>query len=214
MNADFSLAAAAIYLGALAWCLATAPWRSLASSTRQHGWMGLTVGLLLAWSLRAGVGAGMELHLVGASLAALMFGARLGSASLAVVLAVLALTGRVAWQPLALQGLAFALLPALLTIAIQRLVEARLPRNVFVYIFVTGFAGTLVANALATLAFALMLRLSGAWLDAAQFDAYLSYRLLLCWGEAMLTGMLVAVFVAYRPQWMLTFRDEIYLARR
>jgi uncharacterized membrane protein len=203
----------AIYLGALLWCLVTAPWRDLASSTRQHGWMGLTVALLLAWTMRAPTGSGMELHFAGASLATLMFGARLAAAALAVVLAVLALTGQVAPEGLALQGIAYALLPALLTAWIQRLVEARLPRNIFVYIFVTGLAGTLAANTLATLAFAGMAWLSGALREAQAID-YLSYRLLLCWGESMLTGMLVAIFVAYRPQWLTTFRDEIYLARR
>lgn len=214
MTTHFTIAALVLYLGALLWCLLTAPWRDLATATRQHGWMGLTVALLLAWTMRAPIGNGMELHLAGASLAALMFGARLASVSLAVVLAVLAFTGRIALEDLALSGIAYALLPALLTTAIQRLVEARLPRNVFIYIFVTGFAGTLVANVLATLAFAGMAGLFVASPQAALSDDYLSYRLLLCWGESMLTGMLVAIFVAYRPQWLTTFRDEIYLVRR
>ena len=203
---QFATVAAVIYLGALAWCLATAPWRHLALPTRQHGWMGLTVVLLLAWNMRVTLGSGMDLHLAGASLAALMFGARLAAASLAVVLVVTAYMGHIAPQDIAAQGIAYALLPAMLTVAVQRLVEARLPRHVFVYIFVTGFAGTLAANALSALAFA------GVLHPAASVD-YLAFRLLLCWGEAMLTGMLVAVFVAYRPQWVTTFRDEIYLAR-
>lgn len=214
MSSNFIITASAVYLAALGWCLATAPWRSLAASTRQHGWMGLTVGLLLAWTLHVSVDGGMDLHLAGASLAALMFGARLAAASLAVVLAVMGLTGRIAPEALALQGIFYTLLPALFTIAIQRLVEARLPRNIFVYIFVSGFAGTLVANVLAALAFAGMAPLFGAVPGAAPAGDYLAYRLLLCWGECMLTGMLVAIFVAYRPQWMMTFRDEIYLTRR
>lgn len=213
MMTHSAIALSAIYLVALLWCLLTAPWRDLASSTRQHGWMGLTVGLLLAWTMRAPIGNGMALHLAGASLAALMFGARLAAISLAVVLAVLALTGHIALESLALQGIAYALLPALFTVAIQWLVQARMARNVFVYIFVSGFAGTLAANVLATLAYACMAWLFGASPNALSSD-YLSYRLLLCWGESMLTGMLVAIFVAYRPQWMTTFRDEVYLARR
>ena len=214
MTTHFTIALTAIYLVALVWCLLTAPWRDLASPTRQHGWMGLTVALLLAWTMRAPIGNGMDLHLAGASLAALMFGARLAAVSLAVVLAVLGFTGHIALEGLALQGIAYALLPALLTVAIQRLVQARLPRNVFVYIFVTGFAGTLAANVLTTLAYAGMAWLFGASPRAAPSSDYLSYRLLLCWGESMLTGMLAAIFVAYRPQWMTTFRDEVYLARR
>jgi uncharacterized membrane protein len=211
MTTHFYIALNAIYLGTLVWCVVTAPWRDLASSTRQHGWMGLTVALLLVWTMRAPIGSGMDLHLAGASLAALMFGTRLAAVSLAVALAVLAFTGHIAPESLALQGVAYMLLPALLTVAIQRLVQARLPRNIFVYIFVAGFAGTLAANVLATLAFVGMAWLSGA--SAQLANDYLPYRLLLCWGEAMLTGMLAAIFIVYRPQWMTTFRDEIYLAR-
>ena len=37
--------------------------------------------------------------------------------------------------------------------------------------------------------------------------------LVLAFGEAFLSGMLVAVFVVYRPQWVLTFLDEDYLRR-
>lgn len=208
-------AAAAIYLAALGCCLATARWRRLAASTRQHAWMGLTVVLTLLWSMRASLGhAGMDLHFAGASLAALMFGARLGAASLAIVLALVALTGRIAPADIALQGIGYTLLPAFVTVAIQRLAEAFMPRNIFVYIFVTGFGGTLLANALSTLAYIGLVRLFADASHAALTPDYLSYRLLLAWGEAMLTGMLVAVFVVYRPQWMATFRDEIYLLRR
>ena len=34
---------------------------------------------------------------------------------------------------------------------------------------------------------------------------------LLGWGEAISTGMLVAVFVAFKPQWLLTYSDLRYL---
>jgi uncharacterized membrane protein len=37
--------------------------------------------------------------------------------------------------------------------------------------------------------------------------------LLLASGEAFLTGGLTAIFVAYRPQWMLSFQDARYLSR-
>ena len=36
---------------------------------------------------------------------------------------------------------------------------------------------------------------------------------LTAWGDAMVTGMLVAIFVAYRPQWLLTWSDRMYLRR-
>ena len=38
-------------------------------------------------------------------------------------------------------------------------------------------------------------------------------RWLFAWGDAFITGMLVAIFVAFRPQWLATYADRIYLPR-
>ncbi len=34
---------------------------------------------------------------------------------------------------------------------------------------------------------------------------------LMAWGEAFTTGMLVAIFVAFKPQWLASWSDERYL---
>jgi len=34
---------------------------------------------------------------------------------------------------------------------------------------------------------------------------------LMAWGEAFATGMLVAIFVAFKPQWLATWSDARYL---
>lgn len=39
----------------------------------------------------------------------------------------------------------------------------------------------------------------------------LAYMLLLAWGEAFLVGFLVTIFAVYRPGWLLTFDDRMYL---
>jgi uncharacterized membrane protein len=36
-------------------------------------------------------------------------------------------------------------------------------------------------------------------------------RFLTASGEAFLTGMLVAIFVAFRPDWLATYSDRLYL---
>jgi uncharacterized membrane protein len=38
-------------------------------------------------------------------------------------------------------------------------------------------------------------------------------RWLMAWAEAVATGMLVAIFVAFRPSWLLTYSDLRYLPR-
>ncbi len=34
---------------------------------------------------------------------------------------------------------------------------------------------------------------------------------LMAWGDAFITGMLCAIFVAYRPQWLATWSDNLFL---
>ena len=38
-------------------------------------------------------------------------------------------------------------------------------------------------------------------------------RGLTAFGDAFITGMLVAIFVAFRPQWLATYSDRLYLPR-
>jgi uncharacterized membrane protein len=38
-------------------------------------------------------------------------------------------------------------------------------------------------------------------------------RVLAAFGDAFITGMLVAIFVAFRPQWLATYTDRLYLPR-
>ena len=38
-------------------------------------------------------------------------------------------------------------------------------------------------------------------------------RTLAAFGDAFLTGMLVAIFVAFKPDWLATYTDRLYLPR-
>ena len=38
-------------------------------------------------------------------------------------------------------------------------------------------------------------------------------RWLMAWGDAFMTGMLAAIFVAFKPQWLATWSDQLYLRK-
>jgi uncharacterized membrane protein len=40
---------------------------------------------------------------------------------------------------------------------------------------------------------------------------YLVARWLMAWGDGFMTGMMAAIFVAFRPQWLATWSDRLYL---
>ena len=37
---------------------------------------------------------------------------------------------------------------------------------------------------------------------------------LMAWGDAVVTGMVCAVFVAFKPEWLATWSDRLYLHRK
>ena len=164
--------------------------------------------LPFAWSTLR-VPGGPSLQLSGACLLVLMFGWPLAVWTLLPIAAISAwLLGAspaegielAAWQ---------GVVPATFALGIGIAIRRWLPSHLFVYILGRGFIGTALAL-MAAGALATFVRPLPAATDEASL--LLGYWLM-AWGEALLTGMLTAIFVAYRPEWLLTWSDRRYLPR-
>lgn len=99
------------------------------------------------------------------------------------------------------------LVPATLAMLWGALLRRWLGTRVFVYIFGRGFVGTVISLFAAGLLTAAL----GHSLPGVNQDLGHIARWLMAWGDAVVTGMLCAVFVAYRPQWLATWSDDLYL---
>jgi uncharacterized membrane protein len=99
------------------------------------------------------------------------------------------------------------LVPATGALALGAAIRRWLPKHLFVYILGRGFFATAIAGSAAGL---LSVSLHGVPASLAAEDIALA-RFLAAWGDAFLTGMLVAIFVAFRPQWLATYADRIWL---
>ena len=99
------------------------------------------------------------------------------------------------------------LVPATLAMGWGALLRRFLGTKVFVYIFGRGFFGTVVCLFIA----GLLAQAAGEQLPGVQQELGKIARWLMAWGDAVVTGMLTAVFVAYRPQWLATWSDDLYL---
>lgn len=200
------------------WCLHAAPWRRLRDAAQWNVWLGVVVTLSLLWSLKAGVRPGLNLHLLGATLFALMFGRELAIVGLSVVLAAVTLNaglhGEAGWQAYALNALVLAVAPVLFADALRRLVEKLLPANFFIYIFVTAFFGAGLAMVATGLVAAMLLAAAGLYPPALLLDEYLSCFLLLGFAEGWLNGGAVTLMVVYFPQWVGSFDDRRYLLNK
>jgi uncharacterized membrane protein len=191
-----------------------APWRRLADPALLHAWLGTIVCLMLLWQITAGIQPGLNFHFLGATLFTLMAGPRLALVGLTLVLAAVTAWSGGGWQSFGVNGLTMAAIPVGLSYALYRLIEARLPNNFFVYVFLTAFAGSAVAVAAVGLATTSLLAGAGAYPSGQLFELYLPYYLLLAWSEALFTGMTITLFVVYKPEWVATFDDGRYLRNR
>ena len=110
---------------------------------------------------------------------------------------------RHAGEPLVWLGL----VPMTLALALGAGIRRWLPHHLFVYILGRGFFATAMAGSVAG---AVSVALHGVPGSLQPSDMMLA-RFLAAWGDAFLSGMVVAIFVAFRPQWLATYADRLYL---
>jgi uncharacterized membrane protein len=215
LGGGVNLAASALAGAALAWALVRAPWRVwLADRERQWVWLGSLSLLLVVWSMKAGITPGLSVRFLLMTALTLLHGWHLAVIGGALVLAVMSYLGLAEWSLFGPNLLCMAVVPALFTAWLHELVHARLPHNYFVYFFVTTFFGSALAFNLAGLARVGLMALSGS-LDTAHVGAeYFAILPLMSFGEGVVNGTLIGMAVVYRPRWVMSFDDRVYLSRR
>ena len=192
---------------ALALALALRPWRLLTAQALGTPLLAALVLLPWLWALPRLQAMPLQLQFSGAVLVTLCLGWPL---AVWVLAAVSVLADLLAPQALGAQlGELFflGLLPATLALGLGAAMRRWLPHHPFIYILGRGFLGTalclFVARALQT------------WNAGAQQEVGTGLSLvahwLMAWGDAFLTGLLTAVLVAFRPQWLATWSDRLYL---
>lgn len=224
----------ALLAAALVLALAFKPWQVLRHKPLQSPWLAAMVLLPWAWWTQKLLPSGMALHMSGACLLVLMFGWPMAVAMLLPVAMLAALIDLYGPQNLsraataspqlpdwsAAGGLLLArldaivsqtvwmgLAPATLALLLGLMMRRWLPQHLFVYILGRGFIATALAITL-TGALGLVAGRLPLGIDATE---WMLGHWLLGWGEAISTGMLTAIFVAFKPHWLLTYSDQRYL---
>lgn len=191
--------------------LLKAPWGRLKDSELLNVWLGMIVLLTLVWSMKAGVKPGLALHLLGATVFTLSFGPHLAFIGLSLVTLGVTLNGAAGGFAYGLNALLLAGVGVVLSQRLYRLFSLCLPKQFFVYIFVNGFFGAALTTMGVGIVSTCFLAMAGAYEWEYLTGEYLPYFLLLAFSEAWLSGMVMTLFVVYRPNWVLTFDDSRYL---
>lgn len=200
----------AVLIAALLIALVFKPWAPLKHAPLQNPWLGAMLILPWLWWTQHLLPNGMALHVSGACLLVLMFGWPLAIWSLLPVGLLSQLIEARAWPDpgeLVSHIVWLGVLPATLALLMGLAVRRWLPRHLFVYILGRGFFVT----ALAVTITGYLASLAQHKPDSLALEEWMLAYWLLGWAEAISTGMLTAVFVAFKPQWMLTYSDQRYL---
>jgi uncharacterized membrane protein len=196
-----------VALGLLALALSLQPWRAVGRAGPPWPWLAWWAAMPLLWGADRYAQMPIVQPLSGACLLMLMVGWPLTMLALVPVATVTAFMGGLD-AALALQRLIWlGMVPATLAMLLGAALRRWLPNHVFVYILGRGFFATLLAT---------MVGGGLAWLRdgspvGTTADDLLVGRWLAAWSDAFLSGMLVAIMVAFRPEWLATYSDGIYL---
>jgi len=201
---DFEIAVILVCLTASLWLK---PWRMLIGTELLTPLLATLVLLPWLWALPSLHHMPLQLHWSGAPLVTLMLGWPLAVLTLTgvgmITLLISATSVDAATALIVWQGLLPATFVLLLGAALRRWVS----HHPFVYVLGRGFLGSV----LCIFAASLLTQWTGHELPNVGTGLSLVGFWLMAWGDAFVTGMLCAIFVAYRPQWLATWSDNLYL---
>lgn len=200
------------YVPLLLWAASRTRWIELFSDPRrQHLLFGTVLGLFALWLVRRDFDSGVSFHFLGMTAVTLLLDWPL--AVLGGCLAQLGLLalGRQDLAALGINGLLIVGLPVLVTETCANLVERSQPRNLFVYIFCSGFFAAALATVLCLLAAMTLLWWDGLFAMPEWLGDFVGYLWLMLFPEAFINGTVISALVVFCPEWLETFDRTRYL---
>lgn len=191
--------------------LRRAPWGRLRDGPQLNLLLGFAVGLMLLWTMRAGVKPGLNLHLLGAMAATLALGPWLAVLAMALALTGVMLNGVIEWSDWPVNFVLMIAIPVAVAHGLQRAVERWLPAHFFIFVFVISFACAALTVMIQGAVAAAALAVAGAYTVEFLLSEYLPFFLLLGFSEAWISGAVITLMVVYRPGWVAAFDDRRYL---
>jgi uncharacterized membrane protein len=213
-----------VYLGlsafALLWALWSAHWKVLLRPSVLPSVIGGVLALGLAWNVKANMSGmaaealvGLSFQFFGASLLVAMYGVRPAIVMLAFVTSLVALLSSWGIDQALKQFFILGVLPAVVACGVMRIISQLFPKHLFIFILGHGYVAGVMSVVIPGI---LLMLVQQAFLPAVvglsmDLTDWLVTLIILSFTEGSLSGMLLAVFVIYRPHWVPRFSDQTYL---
>ncbi|GGE52922.1 hypothetical protein GCM10007421_29230 [Halopseudomonas oceani] len=207
-----SLLCLLVYGGATFWALTRVSWVELvADSRRQHLFYGSAFALGVLWLVRREFDSGLTIHFIGVTAVTLILDWPLALVAGALAQLALVVLGQDDAAALGANGILRLLVPVLITIGMSRALEARQPRNLFLYIFISGFFAAGFSAVGTVLTGMGLLHWSGQLQPPDSLVELLGYLLLVMFPEGFVNGTAIAALIVFHPDWVETFNTDRYL---
>ena len=197
----------AVVVLALAAALSLRPWRLLAGGRLLTPALASLVLLPWLWALPSLHSTPLQLQWSGACLVLLMLGWPLAVPVLCLAALGAMLVAGGSWLDALAMAMWLGVVPASFALGLGAAIRRLLGTHPFVYLIGRAFLGSVLSLFLA----AVLRQWSGEALPGVGASLSLIAHWLTAWGDAFVTGMLVAIFVAYRPHWVATWSDALSL---
>lgn len=201
---DFEIA---VILACLCASLWLKPWRMLVGTELLTPLLATLVLLPWLWALPSLHQMPLQLHWSGAPLVTLMLGWPLAVLVLVAVGITTTLISTTSVDTAAALIVWQGLLPATFTLLLGAALRRWVAHHPFVYVLGRGFLGSV----LCIFAASLLAQWTGHELPNVSSGLSVIAFWLMAWGDAFITGMMCAIFVAFKPYWLATWSDNLYL---
>ncbi len=186
------------------------PWRLLAQATRLTPLLATLTLVPWLWAMPSLHKMPLQLQGSGACLVVLMLGWPLAVPVLCMVGVLAALISPMDWETALDLTVWLGLVPATLALAMGAAVRRWIGMHLFVYTLGRAFIGTAVCVFVA----GLLAQLAGHTLPGIDDSLSLVAHWLVAWGDAFMTGLFTSILVAFKPDWLATWSDQLYLSKK
>ena len=156
---------------------------------------------------------GLIFHFYGASLLTAMFGPAIALAILFPVafLGVYAIQG--SYVEASQHYLMVCALPTFFAYLTIKVIHRFIPKHLFVLILGNGYVAAFVSVILTGTLLLILKLLFGDASNHIDFEGWLLGLIIIAFMEGSLSGMLLAIFLIFRPNWVATYNEEAYMSR-
>lgn len=183
------------------------PWQLLTGETRLTPLLATLTLVPWLWAMPSLHKMPLQLQGSAACLVVLMLGWPLAVPVLCVVGVMAALISPMSWDTALDLTVWLGLIPATLALAMGAAVRRWIGLHLFVYVLVRAFLGTAVCVFVA----GVLAQWMGHSMPGIDDNLSLVAHWLIAWGDAFMTGMLTVLMVAFKPDWLATWSDKLYL---